>query len=111
MAGVARQAYGLIKPFVNPQGIASDFVANLVGDQAGAVNARLKGAQQLVPGSTPTAAQVAGSTPLVQAEKALANQSPDFKGALVNRGVANNAARLNAIQQVAGTPETLAAAQ
>lgn len=111
LGSLGRQAYGLVKPIVNPGGVAADFYGRLLGSDAAAVAARLKASTQLVPGSAPTSAQVGGSVPLVQAEKALANQSPDFKGAMMNRQLGNNASRLDAIQQVAGTDQTLAAAQ
>jgi hypothetical protein len=111
IARAGQEIYNAGVPLVNPMGAARDFVGRVLGDAAPQVAQNLRSAPTLVPGSLPTAAQVGQSIPLVQAEKALANQSPEFKGALAARGQANNQARLDAIQNVAGTPQTLQAAQ
>jgi len=104
-------AYNVLKPLANPGAVVRDYLGNLVGDQAGAVAARLRSAPSYVTGSVPTAAQAGGSVALVQAEKALANQSPAFKTALAERDIANNAARWQPLNQLAGDPATMAAAK
>lgn len=109
MAQAGRGLYGAVKPLVNPSGVASDFLGNILGSKAGQVAQNLRGAPSLVPGSMPTSAQVGGVPELVQVEKALANQSPDFKTALMDRQLGNNAARFDAVQNVAGTPASLQA--
>jgi hypothetical protein len=111
LASGANGAYGVVKPLVNPTGVARDFLGRILGNDAPQVAQNLRQAPSLVPGSMPTSAQVGQSIPLVQAEKAFANQSPDFKSAMMARSQANNQARLDAIQGVAGTPETLRAAK
>lgn len=58
----------------------------------------------------PTAAQVANIPELVMAEKALGNQFPAFRAAQMARMNANNGARLDALQQLAGSPADLDAA-
>lgn len=98
-----------LQPLINPQATARSYVGNLLGDKAPQVLQNLQNAPTFVPGSMPTAAQVAGSPELVMAEKALSNQFPAFKAAQMARSNANNAARIDALQGVAGTPQDLAA--
>lgn len=107
----AGEVYNTVRPIVNPKSAVRDYLGNLLGDQTGVVAARLRSAPTYVPGSVPTAAQAAGSVPLVQAEKALANQSPAFKQALAERDIANNAARWNPLTQLAGSPADVQAAR
>lgn len=107
----AGEVYNTVRPIVNPKSAVRDYLGNLLGDQAGAVAARLRSAPTYVPGSVPTSAQAAGSVPLVQAEKALSNQAPDFKAALMDRDISNNAARLDALNKLAGTPADMQAAK
>ena len=103
--------YNAARPMVDPMSVVrNNFIPGLAGDNPAALAAKLRTAPTYVPGSIPTTAQAAGTPDLVQAEKALANQSPDFKTAMMLRGNANNAARLSALQQVAGTPDTMNAA-
>ena len=104
--------YNAVRPIVDPLSVVrNNFIPGLASNDPAALAAKLRSAPAYVPGSIPTTAQAAGTPDIVQAEKALANQSPDFKTAMMQRGNDNNAARLNALQQVAGTPETLSAAQ
>lgn len=86
-----------LQPLINPQATARSYVGNLLGDQAPQVLQNLQNAPTFVPGSMPTAAQVAGSPELVMAEKALSNQFPAFKAAQMARSNANNAARIDAL--------------
>jgi hypothetical protein len=107
----ARGLYGAVKPLVNPNSVATDFLGNVLGGKAPLVAQNLRSAPTYVPGSVPTSAQVGGVPELVQVEKSLANQSPDFKTALMERKQANDQARVSAVQNVAGTPDTLQAAK
>lgn len=81
----------------------------LTGSGPADVLNRLKTAQPLVPGSLPTTAQVAGVPQLVMGEKVLKN-NPTYRAAFEDRAIANNKARLQALQSVAKTPEELNAA-
>lgn len=118
-------AYNTIRPLVSPSSAAGNILLKgvkaggdapesagllgaLVKDPA-VMAARLETAGQLVPGSLPSSAQVAGSVPLLMAEKALKN-NPAYKVAFEDRSIANNAARMAALRQVAKTPAELEAA-
>lgn len=70
------------------------------------VLARLQSAGQLVPGSLPTTAQVAGVPELVMAEKVLKN-NPAYRGPFEDRAIANNQARLGQLLSIAKTPADL----
>jgi len=73
------------------------------------VLSRIEGRKNFVAGSKPTTAQVVATPEIVMAEGVL-NNNPAYKAAMVQRQNENNAARLSAIDQVAKTPEELAAA-
>jgi len=97
-------------PIVNPSGYAAQQIAQQLGADAPKVGGDLAAAPTYVPGSMPTAAQAGADPRLVMMEKALSNQSPSFKAALAARENANNAARLDAVGNVAQTPDALAQA-
>lgn len=97
-------------PITNPSGYAAQQIAHQLGADAPTIASDLAGAPTYVPGSVPTAAQAGADPRLVMMEKALANQSPEFKAALAARENANNAARLEAVGNVAQTPDALAQA-
>lgn len=85
-------------------------VDGLLGDvNPQAVIDRLLAAKQIVPGSSPTTAQVAGIPQLVMAEKTL-RTNPASAEDFIQRAIDNNAARMQAVRGVAQTPEALAAA-
>lgn len=62
----------------------------------------IRNAPTYVDGSLPTTAQVGQNVGLVQTEKALANKDVGFKGQLAERGIANDAARYSAADNVVG---------
>jgi hypothetical protein len=111
----------VLAPLTNPGKLVGDYLAGLkpkLPDDPSDVWGHYLWGDDLpkqtpvfVPGSKPTTAQVAGSLPLVQAEKSLANSNPEFKGALAQREIDNNAARLNVIKGIAGTDADLQAAK
>lgn len=90
-------------PIINPKSVVKSSLERWNVDPAAL------DATQLVPGSLPTTAQVAANPEIVQAEKALAN-NPAYKGQFMARNIANNDARLQAINGVAQTPADLEAA-
>jgi hypothetical protein len=70
----------------------------------GRINANF---DELVPGSTPTLAQATGNAGVAALERAAMSRSPN---AFAERSLANDSARLDYLQQIKGTPETLQAA-
>lgn len=127
--GVAGAAYNTVRPIFSPSSTVGNQIYNnlaktskleqarglpvnvdgLTGSDPAGVLARLKAATQLVPGSLPTTEQIAGSPELVMAAKALRN-NPNYTAAYMARESANNSARLQAVSNVAQTPEALQAA-
>jgi hypothetical protein len=130
VGAVGKAAMNTVRPLVSPGSTVGDMLAaglkrvrtqapgqpegdlgGLLGADANpqAVIERLRAAGQLVPGSNPTTAQVAGIPQLVMAEKVLRSNPASAEG-FVERGISNNAARMQALRSVAQTPEALAAA-
>ena len=97
---------GMAAPFTNPKSIVSNAVKRLAGQNAETTAERIASAPQYVQGSIPTAAQAAPSPMMIQAEKTLMN-NPDLKPLFVQRELANNQARLDALDSVAGPPGVL----
>lgn len=110
-AAVPENIRGVVQPFTNPQAYVGNQLAQTLGPDAAQVAANIRGAQQFVPGSLPTTAQVGATPTLVATEKALETISPEFKMSLAQRQADNNAARWGVLTDVAQTPEALAAAQ
>lgn len=94
----------LIEPFTRSgqERIAARTLQQFANDPAKAA-ANLRGAQKLVPGSAPTMAQVADDAGLAQLERTLMN-NPETGGRLAEQYAAQRAARLAAVEGVAGSP-------
>lgn len=113
-AGARAAGKGLwnaVRPIVQPSEYVGQGLASAM-DPAEAAQAasNIRSAQQFVPGSLPTTAQVAGSPVLLQAEKAAGNM-PAVRTAIEQRAIDNNAARWAVINGAAQTPADLQAAQ
>jgi len=95
-------ARGLVDPFTKAgqERIAANTLRAFASDPTKAA-ANLRGAQQLVPGSLPTMAQVADDVGLAQLERTLVN-NPGTGAQLAEAYAAQRAARLGAIQGLAG---------
>lgn len=95
-------AKGLVQPFTKKgqEAIAASTLRQFAADPAKAAQ-NLRSAQQLVPGSMPTMAQAADDVGLAQLERTLAN-NPETGPALAEAYAAQRAARLGAIQGLAG---------
>lgn len=111
IAATPENIKGSVQPFTNPGEYVGKQFAQSLGDDAKTIAENIRSAQEFVPGSLPTTAQVGNNPTLVATEKSLANLSPEFKIALANRDAANNAARWQILNSVAKTPEELAAAE
>lgn len=98
-------AKGLVEPLTKAgqERIAADVLRRSATDPARA--AQVAGqARELVPGSPPTLAQSAQDPGLAQLERAILN-NPEYAPALQQRYAAQGAARMNAVQDVAGTQD------
>ena len=79
----------------------------IAGDDAANVIQRLKTAQPLVPGSMPTAAQVAENGGIAAMERSAAGANPSE---FAQRGMEQASARLNALRGIAGDDASISAA-
>lgn len=78
------------------------------GDDAAAIASRLRSAAPLVPGSMPTAAQVAESGGIAALERAAAQANPQ---AYTTRAMEQSSARLNALRGIAKDDAAMAGAE
>lgn len=100
----------LAKHVINPQSIAAQNIARLVGSDPATLAKLDNASANNISGVTPTTAQAAPSASAVAAEKALGN-TPAGKLQLVQRQTDNNAARLAVLQQHAGDDVAMQAAK
>jgi hypothetical protein len=108
---LGNQLVNVAKPVLQPERFVGEGLANAMDPAQAALAAQnIRGAQQFVPGSLPTTAQVAQTPVMVQTEKAAANM-PAVKSAMMDRSIANNNARWQALMGVAQDPAALQAAQ
>jgi len=95
-----------LEPFLSggPERIASRVVQQFAGGAQPAAQAAASIAQprDILPGVTPSTAELANNPGLNQLQRSLANQ-PEFNTALTLRDQANRAAMANAVQGIAGT--------
>jgi hypothetical protein len=96
----ARGVKNAAMPLVAPESYVGKQIANMLGDDAQTVLGNLQSYKTLVPGSTPSAAQVGENTKLLQIEKANRNTVPGAE-VFANRESANNAARWGVINDAA----------
>lgn len=87
--------------------IAGRVLNRVAGDSAPAVLGRLRAAAPLVPGSQPTAAQVAESGGIAALERSAAAADPE---AYATRAMEQASARMNALRSVAGDEPAMIAA-
>jgi hypothetical protein len=91
----------LLRPLTNSgqDQLASDALARLATDRTKAMT-NLQGAQQLVPGSAPTAAQAADDLGIMSAERAMRRTNP---APFAERGIEQNGARLAQLRKLEAT--------
>lgn len=107
---VGHGIYDTLAPVIAPTKYVGKGVAEAMSPQEAAQAAvGIRSAAKFVPGSVPTTAQAAATPTLVQTEKAASN-IPEFKTAIMDRSIANNQARWNALMSVARSPDELAQA-
>lgn len=97
--GVVRGARAAVEPFTDPgrQAIAARALAKAADDPS--VVQRLAGATELVPGSAPTAAQVADNGGIAALERAIAARRPTE---FADRAVQQSTARARVVEDIAG---------
>jgi hypothetical protein len=74
----------------------------VAGDEAGKAQTSLRGATELVPGSSPTAGQAAGNSGIAALERTASAINPETGVAYGRRAVQQNEARVGALKEVAG---------
>ncbi|MBR8343082.1 hypothetical protein KDX40_04930 [Burkholderia ambifaria] len=108
---LGRGLWNVAQPVLQPGRFVGQGLAGAMDPaEAAAAAANIRGAQQFVPGSMPTTAQIAQTPVMVQTEKAAANM-PAVKTAMAQRAIDNNNARWQALMGVAQDPAALQAAQ
>lgn len=88
--------------------IAGRTLNRVAGDDAANAIQKMRSAQPLVPGSMPTAAQVAENGGIAALERSAAAANPTDYTA---RAMEQSSARLNALRKIAGDDSTMAAAE
>lgn len=95
-------AAGVVQPVIAPEKYVGHGIVGVLSELEAAKAAQnIRNAPKYVEGSTPTTAQAAGLPALVQTEKAASNL-PTFRTESTNRQIANNQARWDALNRVAG---------
>lgn len=109
LVGVARSAKSFAEPLYQGgrEAIAGRLLNRVTEGSSPQVVARLRAAQELVPGSAPTAGQVAESGGIAALERAAAQANPE---AYTARAMDQASARMNALRGVAGDDAQMAAA-
>lgn len=113
LAGVTGDSLGaLIRPFFasGQQKIVGDVLRQYANDPQAAI-AALQKAREVVPGSAPTTAAAAGDVGLSGLTRTLQSANPEFASEWANRSTAQNVARTNYLQDLAGTPGKVAVAK
>lgn len=72
--------------------------------------AKLRGAQELVPGSMPTVGEAANNASIAALQRSAFASTPEVKNAVVERQAAQNTARVGELLDLAGTPQARQAA-
>lgn len=110
LVGVAKTAKSFVEPLYQSgrEAIAGRMLNTVAGPNAAAIAAKLKTAAPLVPGSMPTAAQVAESGGIAALERAAGQANPE---AYTVRAMEQASARMNALRWIAGDDAAMAAAK
>lgn len=106
---ITRGVHGAVLPFSNEG--AEKIAARTFGRFAGDSGSFQNMSGEMVPGSMPTIAEATEDPGVAILQRQLSDRDPQFAAALTERGEANNLARLNVLEGIAGTPEELAAAR
>jgi hypothetical protein len=109
LGAAAKTSWSLAEPLYQRgrEAIAGRTLNRAAGDAAPDVIGRLRGASELVPGSSPTAAQVAGSGGIAALERSASAANPE---AYTQRAMEQASARMGALRGIAGDDAAMAAA-
>lgn len=112
-AGAAGNVVGAAaRPFFRAgQERAAGDVLNEFAANPAAARQAMQASQEIIPGSQPTAIAAAGDVGLSGLGRTMQNASPEYTNNLTARQTAQNAARTQALDDVAGNPGRIAAAQ
>lgn len=113
---VVSGAYRLLEPRLSngPADILSRYQRGLAGSAKDQIIEALTKAQELVPGSSPTAAEAVASIPeasAIAAHQKAVSRTPDASAAFMARAADQSAARNASLDTIAQTPEALKAAE
>jgi hypothetical protein len=106
VGATAKATKSLVEPLTKK---GQERIAARVLSQFGGDDLANASAQQFVKGSVPTTAEAVGNEGLSTLTQGLRNLSPQFADDLASRSAANRAARVGAVQSVAGDDAVLAA--
>lgn len=109
IGGAVSQVGGALAPWTNPKSLVGPLLEKVSGMDSATLATALRNYKTLVPGSVPTTAQLIKTPAAVMAERTMANTGAG-KVAMAERQNANNAARLDFLQQHAGSDADLHAA-
>lgn len=109
LSGTAKAASAAAAPLTQKgqEKIIGDVMRRAAGENVDDVIARMRGARELVPGSVPTAAEVAESGGVAALQRAMAQANPE---AYTQRGMQSASARVNALRGIAGDEQKMQAA-
>lgn len=106
----AKTGYSFLEPLraKGREAIAGRTLNRVAGDSAPDVVRRLQTASEIIPGSKPTAAQVANSGGIAAMERAAAAMNPE---PFTQRAMEQSSARLSALRGIAGDDAAMTAAE
>jgi len=109
LSGAGRAAQAAAAPMSEKgrEKIVGEVMRRAAGQNVDDVINRMKGAQALVPGAEPTAAEVANSGGIAALQRAMAQANPE---AYTARGMQNATARVDALRGIAGDEQKMQAA-
>lgn len=115
-AGVSRSATRGAKSLLEPlyeggrEKIVGRTLREFSGDQVDNAIRNLQEAKEIVPGSLPTVGEASGVPSLAALQRSAINTSPEVVNATTARAAANNQARVDALEAIAGDSVTRQAA-
>lgn len=109
LAGTAKAANAAAAPLTKAgqERIVGEVMRRAAGENVDDVISRMRGASELVPGSAPTAAEVAESGGMAALQRAMSQANPE---AYTQRGMQSASARVNALRGIAKDEQAMQAA-